>query len=338
MHDGRLLHLGGVGMNATMTAQVLTNQPTTTVSTNRLSDETSYYRFGLKLGLWNLAHNHLRLGLSKTLGKILQPINSYTRFPEYAFMGREIERYLAAHAGQRLTVLDVSSPKCFGLNLAYKHELEIHLTDIDVASVDESEILWQSIRRRAKGRAEFSVEDARALRQSNERYDIVFAMSVIEHVANTKDGQGDSTAIREMLRVLKPGGLLLVSVPFGPVYTEQERIGLEGAAVETKDQVRHFFQRIYTPATAEEFLLEPAAPAAELVKATTVGRRTNVLAKLYRKLGANLRGLCGCLNPFLSLELNEIHSGIVPIKGSYGSLWSSKDVYGDLMLAWEKRR
>lgn len=301
----------------------------------RLSEELKYYRFGLTMGLKNLFHNGFRLGSAKTLGKILQPINSYTRLPEYAFMGREIERYLSQYPGQCLKVLDVASPKCFGLSLAYGHDLEIHLTDIDVASVDEAEILWQSIRRQAKGRAEFSVEDARALRQSNERYDIVFAMSVIEHVANQ---HGDAAAIREMLRVLKPGGLLLVSVPFGPVYVEQERIGLEGAAVETRDAKPRFFQRIYTPATAEEFLLLPPADVASLVKAVTVERRTNALAKLYRRLGTNFRGLLGCMNPVLSLGLNRLHSGIVPIKGSYGPRWSSKDVYGDLMLAWEKRK
>jgi hypothetical protein len=71
------------------------------------------------------------------------------------------------------------------------------------------------------------------------------------------------------------------------------------------------------------------------MKAVTVERRA--LAKLYCRLGATVRGLLGCMNPLFSLALNRLHSGIVPIKGSYGPLWSSKDVYGDLMLAWEKR-
>jgi SAM-dependent methyltransferase len=307
----------------------------------RFFEEAAYYRFGLMLGLRNLLHNGFRLGLGKTLGKILQPVNSYTRFPEYAFFGRHIERYISEHPGRRMKVLDVSSPKCFGLSLAYHYDAEIHLSDIDRPSVDEAEVLWSSISKRARGSTYFSVKDARSLKPPANFYDIVFAMSVIEHIEdrrNEDQGEpGDSQAVREMLRVLKPGGLLLVSVPFGPRYEEQKRVGLIGAAQETSDAKPYFFQRIYTKPTAEEFILGPATAAgARLVKSTSVGRRSSELARLYRETGTNFRGLFGCLNPLLSLALNDIHPGIVPVSGEYGQLWNSADIYGDLMLAWEK--
>jgi SAM-dependent methyltransferase len=301
---------------------------------NRFLEETKYYRFGLMLGMSNLVRNRVQLGLKKSVGKCLQPINSYTRFPEYRFFGSEAGSYLS-QVGGRPKVLDVSSPKCFGLYLAFHFPVEIHLTDIDAASVAEGEILWSAIRDRARGEAHFSVEDARALNYSAEGFDLVFAMSVIEHVADFGGQMGDSLSIQEMLRVLKPGGLLLISVPFGHEYREQDRVGLEGAARQTDDKNRHFFQRIYTPATAEERILK-AASGANLMKAMTVERRDGGTARLYRRLGVNLRAASGCLNPFLSLALNDCREGISPVTGAYGDLWNEGDVYGDLLLAWKK--
>ena len=333
----------------TMTTQPLVTETLAPESTrefpetrSRLSQESAYYRFGLMLGLRNLLSNGFRLGFSKTLGKILQPVNFPTRYPEYAFMGTQIERYISQRGvsrnpGQRLKVLDVSSPKCFGLNLAYRYDAEIHLTDIDAASVEESEILWDSVRDRAQGQARFSLEDARALSQPAEFFDIVFSMSVIEHIED--DGApGDSLAIREMLRVLKPGGLLLVTVPFGDRYVEQERIGFKGSAIETHDAKPYFFARIYTREAAQERILASAAGAgAQLVKATTMEDLDNQFSRLYRKIGTTCRCLLGCLNPVFSSLVSKVWDGIVPVGGEYGKLWKQADVYGILMLAWEKR-
>src|SRR5690242_20298390 len=50
--------------------------------------EPRYYFFGLKAGLRNLLQNGFALGAKRTLGKIAQPINWYTRFPEYYYFDR----------------------------------------------------------------------------------------------------------------------------------------------------------------------------------------------------------------------------------------------------------
>jgi len=296
-------------------------------------DERKYYQFGLRLGLANVLRNGFRLGLKKTAGKLLQPVNSYTRFPEYWFLGSEAERYLgtSGSAGRR-KILDVSSPKCFSLYLAYHFDAELYMTDIDDASVMEAEILWRAIRDRAKGATHFSVEDARSLTYADETFDIVYSMSVIEHVAGSA---GDSESVREMLRVLKPGGLLMVTVPFGPDYVEQGRAGFEGAARGTGDKKVYFFQRIYAPESARERIIG-AIPEARLVKAFSVSAKDSRVARLYRQIGGELRGLCGGLNPILSAALNRYQEGIVPVEGNYGAQHRPTDVYGDLMLAWRK--
>jgi D-sedoheptulose 7-phosphate isomerase len=158
-------------------------------------------------------------------------------------------------------------------------------------------------------------------------------MSVIEHVEGET---GDSESIREMIRVLKPGAPLLVTVPVGERYVEQDRLGFEGAARETGNGSRYFFQRIYTPATAERRIFKAAANAT-LQRAVTISRKTGVLAKLYRHLGTDMRGALGCLNPVLSAALNDSQEGAFPAPSNYGDLHSERDIYGDLMLAWQKQ-
>ena len=295
-------------------------------------DEFVYYGFGLQVGVKNLLHNGFRLGLKKTAGKIFQPINSYSRFPEYWFIGREIQDYLLRSKAARPKILGVASPKCFGLYLASKFDADLDLTDIDAPSVQEAEILWNAVRRRAHGTARFAVEDARALNYAGESFDVVYSMSVIEHVRGTT---GDSDALREMLRVLKPLGLLLVTVPFGNTYVEQERVAWEGARM-VADDARYFFQRIYTPQSAEMRMLQPVESTATLLSSVSVSRKSGAMVSLYCKLGAELRGFAGFLNPWISLIANRQHAGIVGIPGDYGPLYRKGDVYGELMLAWRK--
>ena len=297
-------------------------------------DEMAYYWFGLALGASNIRRNGFRLGLKKTLGKILQPVNSYTRFPEYYFLGRHTEELLQARLGstERAKILDVGSPKCFGLYLAFHFDVEIHLTDIDTASVEEAKVLWHAIKHRARGNALFSVQDVRSLRYPQEMFDLVYSMSVIEHV----DGEtGDSDSIREMIRVLKPRGPLLVTVPVGERYVLQDRIGFEGAARATGNETRYFFQRIYTPSAVQERIVK-AAPDAALRRAVTISRKSGLVSKIYRHFGTDIRGALGWLNPMLSAALNDSREGAFPAASEYGDLHSESDIYGDLMLAWQK--
>jgi SAM-dependent methyltransferase len=281
----------------------------------------------------NALRNGLRLGPKKTLGKILQPINSYTRFPEYHFIGTHVEQYvLHFDPRNRVKILDVSSPKCLGLYLAYRFNVEVHLTDIYKPAVEESKILWDAIKDRARGKAVFSVQDGRATGYSEGYFDLVYSMSVIEHVEGEA---GDSDSIREMVRVLKPRGLLLVTIPLGQRYIEQDRVGVQGAARETGTQGRYFFQRIYAPAEVEGRIISAAVPT-ELRDTISIQRKMSLILRVYRNLGTNLRAFLGWMNPLLSAALNLSQEGIKPGASEYGKTHTHRDVYGDLFLRWEK--
>jgi len=71
---------------------------------------------------------------------------------------------------------------------------------------------------RQKGKFEFKIEDSTNLSFSDETFDSVYAVSSIEHIPN----DGDSMAFKEMLRVVKPGGKIVVTVPFSNKYLEQK--------------------------------------------------------------------------------------------------------------------
>jgi SAM-dependent methyltransferase len=288
-------------------------------------DEFRYYRFGLKLGISNLIKNQFALGLKKTIGKIAQPINSFTRFPEYFFMEISMREELA----QDCRILDVGSPKLFGFYLAAHYPVELHLTDISRDDIAEYEVLWRSVRR-AAGKVRFAVQDARRLSYPDNHFDVVYSMSVVEHIEGP---DGDREAIREMLRVLKPGGRMVVSVPAGSHYAEQYRIGLRSAAIRTADRDRHFFQRIYDSRAMRQRLNIGSDPSFLV----SIFRQHSRLTRRYSAMSENLRGFLGFLTPFVSRAVNRHHLGQLTNQPChYGPNYTGRDVYGDVVFCGRK--
>jgi len=297
-------------------------------------NEIKYYSFGLRAGLASLFKNGLTLGLKKIAGKILQPINAYTRFPEYYYFDSAIQKYLHDVPGDReLKILDVGSPKTLGLYLAAKTPAALTLTDISELNVDEYRIMWRSVESDAKGKAEFSLQDGRALSYADGEFDVVYSMSVIEHI----DGEaGDGQAVQEMIRVLKPGGLLLLSVPYGSRYVEQKRVGFSGAVRETNDLQTYFFQRIYDQPAFEKRILASAA-GLEQITLTTIWRRNLWIPAILGKIGTSFRGLLGFMNPLFSAMVNRSRAGMdTAFTVKYGSTHRAGDIYGDMIVAGRK--
>jgi SAM-dependent methyltransferase len=118
---------------------------------------------------------------------------------------------LRRHLGGRrdLRILDAGCGT--GINLDYLAEFG------EVAGVDFSDDAIEFCRKRGHPNAHRM--DLTALEWEDGRFDLVTALDVIEHVDE------DAAAVRELVRVTRPGGLLLITVPAFPgLWSEHDEI------------------------------------------------------------------------------------------------------------------
>jgi len=172
-------------------------------------------------------------------------------------------------------VLDVGSPKLPSLFLAARIRARVHATDLldyfFTACGAYAHMLGAD-----RDRYVMRVEDARALTYPDATFDRAFSISAIEHIP----GEGDCIAMREIARVLKPGGICCLTVPwsdrgYAEVFKEQ---GDPDAYWVTSREERVFYQRLYDRPALEERLLGPSA--LEIVDVSFWGERRVAVERL----------------------------------------------------------
>jgi len=141
----------------------------------------------------------------------------------------------------RKKILDIGSPKLLALYLAKQYDVEIYATDLLDYFIDDF-IQLKNILQTSNLKIE--CQDTTSLAYEDNFFDVVYSVSVIEHIP----GQGDSVAISEIERVLKPSGKCLLTMPARNHYFEEYRKADDfyyGEKSESnKEEV--FFQRYYT--------------------------------------------------------------------------------------------
>src|SRR3954468_8333245 len=80
----------------------------------------------------------------------------------------------------------------------------------EVTSVDASDAFVERVRQLVGDRGAVELADLHALRFEAGTFDAIVCGEVLEHLDD------DQTAVREFARVLKPGGVVLASVPANP--------------------------------------------------------------------------------------------------------------------------
>lgn len=171
----------------------------------------------------------------KQLSRALTPID-FVRFREFDFAFKAVNRFLPAPR----RILDISSPKLLPLTLASRFEnAQVTITDIL-----DREVNWSATAASRLGLSNVTaqVEDARKLTFASESFDLITSISVFEHIAPEVDGE--IPAIRELSRVLAPGGIAIITVPFSRKYFADY---ITGAAYERTGGATEklFFQRFY---------------------------------------------------------------------------------------------
>ena len=107
-------------------------------------------------------------------------------------------------------LLDIGSPKLFPITVAHEWP------DCRVDAID---LVEPDLRELEDGKKQLSLSnlnphkmDARTLDFPDHAFDAITSISVVEHIS-PEDG-GDSQAMAEMRRALKPGGVAIIVVPF----------------------------------------------------------------------------------------------------------------------------
>jgi SAM-dependent methyltransferase len=203
--------------------------------------DADLYRFGLGVGLRTL-HRDPLLG-AKSLALPVE----YIRCAE----ARYVLRHLAVE--ERHTVLDVGSPKLPSLFLAARLGARVHATDLLDYFFERYGAYARAVLPSAPALYQMEVQDARKLSYGEEAFDRVFSISAIEHIPD----DGDRVAIGEIARVLKPGGLLCLTVPWGlRGYVEEFRDPGDPDSYWVESQGEPiFYQRAYDRPTLESRLL-----------------------------------------------------------------------------------
>ncbi len=206
-----------------------------------------FYRKNLYKYASKIAFNYLtEKKFKKFLKTILVPID-YVRVVELPLALSLIE----LKPGEKL--LDVAGPKIMSFYLAKIGGI------VNVIDILDNEIQFCKFHaKKDKGinsRLVSTLGDVRNLNFSNKEFDIVYSISVLEHIYPEKDG--GTIAIKEMARVLKPGGRMIFTVPYAKKARTEYKMGTVYERQADKSK-KIFFQRWYDRTSLQDQLIKPS--------------------------------------------------------------------------------
>ena len=211
------------------------------MKTRATHSDWDVYRFGLLVGARTLSS-----APRDAFKRLVLPVE-YIRCAEF----RYVLEHLDVTANHR--VLDIGSPKLLSLFLAARVGAHVWATDLVDYFFPAYAAYAASVLGARRERYLMETQDAQALSYSDESFDRVFSVSVVEHIP----GNGDVHAMQEIARVLKPGGIVCLTVPWSDRgYLEEFHAPSPSAYwVESSDQASVFYQRAYDHDSLHERLL-----------------------------------------------------------------------------------
>jgi len=184
------------------------------------------------------------------LKQFLCPIG-YWRFPVFGI----VDQLVRGISHDTPTILDIGSPKLLSIYFAACLKSEVHATDIQDRAIStryEPEFRSYASVFGASGDYRVALQDARRMEYDDNSFDVVYSISVIEHIPD----EGDSEAVREIGRVLKPGGIAVIEIP----YAKKERNTFVEQQVYERRYTGEsvFYQRHYDDESLQRRLVSPS--------------------------------------------------------------------------------
>lgn len=167
------------------------------------------FKFSLSLGVGYYRGGHGKLIHREALRRLLTPIN-VSRCYEF----RRTFELLLPESGE--LIFDLSSPKLLSHFLSERHGCKVIAADMNKEEVQD----WTSLTKERAKLPSWVIADGMSLGLKDDTFDKVYSISVLEHIP----GDGDTKTIKELARVLKPGGRLVITVPYASRY-RSERAG-----------------------------------------------------------------------------------------------------------------
>jgi SAM-dependent methyltransferase len=190
----------------------------------------AFYLFGRSIG-WQLWWQYPALAR-----RLLQNPVSITRYFEFNFAWQ----CLVSNGSQVGHCLDVSSPALFSFYVANKcPESLIRMINPDARDLAFAENI---ARHSAIPRILFETKRARELSIVKAQFDAIWSISVIEHIAG--DDGDDRDAVKIMWNLLRPGGMLILTVPTD-IQAWDEFRKTDPYGTQPGSDGRYFFQRFY---------------------------------------------------------------------------------------------
>ncbi|MFZ3169716.1 MAG: class I SAM-dependent methyltransferase [Candidatus Methanoperedens sp.] len=134
------------------------------------------------------------------LTKIINPIDT-TRYTEFAYL----LKFIKNRNLRKMNILDISSP--FMMSYILASENKVLKTDINI---EEKSYINETIN------LSFKLEDAAQLSFKDNTFDLIYSISVIEHIYNKY-----IQAINEMIRVVKKDGYIYLTFPVSFKHVEE---------------------------------------------------------------------------------------------------------------------
>jgi SAM-dependent methyltransferase len=246
------------------------------------------FLYGMKLGVQSVVKGRTT---REALKNILVPVN-YWRTVEFRYVLNSLR------PDSRDTILDIGSPKLLSLYIADVLKATVYATDIESYFLGDYGT-FREVRNIPEDRYHTMPMDGRHLTFPDNHFSKVFSVSVLEHIPD----RGDSECVKEIARVLKPGGLCSITVPFSPAsVTEVKSAGSfywSGSSKDVSDGTT-FFQRRYSEADLHERLIAPSG--LRVRELLFIGERIAIPS--LTEVGRIIHPVIGPVHPFLSALLH----------------------------------